>query len=208
MEEFEDENQLESNGFTITKDELLEAIAKSEGLNYGNKKKVNYTPLFKHPLDVSESRYLHESNLRRILSCKVSSQAITAIGKCDAWVLEEVYMRHGPECLGERNGTTPLHLAVQMNSIDCVMVLVNIGVDLNVPNHLGYTPLYVARLNGFSEIEKLLASHNATLKSSKIVIKPISTILEVTPERRSEVSPPPKSKYSEYHRVINSNHYF
>lgn len=194
--------------FTITEDELLEAIAKSEGLQQRSSKKVVYTPLYKHPLPVSDERFLHEENLKRILSCKVSTQGITAVAKGDAWTLEEVYMRHGMDCMEDRHGTSPLHLAVQTNNLDCAMVLVNIGVDLNSPNLLGYTPLYVAQLNGFQEIAKLLREHNASLQSSRVTVVPAETVLEVQPERRSNVPKSPSSRFSEYYRVTNAREYY
>lgn len=199
--------QLE-DGFSITEDELLEAIASSEGLNSRSKPKIVYTPLYKHPLPASDKRFLHEENLKQILSARVPLQGISAVAKGDAWTLEEVYMRHGMDAMKDRNGTTPLHLAVQMNNVDCCMVLVNIGVDLNAPNLLGYTPLYVADLNKFQEISKLLRDHNASLKSSKIAVNPGQSPLDVVPERRSEVPRGPASQHSEYYRVTNARQYF
>lgn len=199
--------QLE-DGFTITEDELLEAIANSEGLNSRTKPKIVYTPLYKHPLPVSDKRFLHEENLKKILSARVAMQGISAIAKGDAWVLEEVYMRHGMDAMKDRHGTTPLHLAVQMNNLDCCMVLVNIGVDLNAPNLLGYTPLYVAELNNFQEIAKLLRDYNASLKSSKISVNPAVSALDVFPERKTELPREPASQYSEYYRVTNARHYY
>lgn len=81
--------------------DLMNAIAKGEGLYTvprftPHHSTVHYTPLYKHPLPVSsEARYDHEHNLTRILSAKVPLQGMAAIAKCDAWALEEVYMRHG-----------------------------------------------------------------------------------------------------------------
>lgn len=48
----------------------------------------------------------------------------------------------------DKNGSSVVHLAVQMNNIDCLMVLINIGVDLNKKNTLGFTPLYIANAAG------------------------------------------------------------
>lgn len=200
---------IESCDFSISYDDLLESIAKSEGLQSRSVPKVTYTPLYRHPLDVSEKRFAHEENLRKILSSKVAFQGITSVAKGDAWTLESVYMRHGMACLGDRHGTTPLHLAVQMNYLDCVMVLANIGVDLNIPNLLGYTPLYVAKLNGFHDIDRFLMERKACLKPSTVTVNPTTTVLEVIPERQStNQSKPPASQYKEYYRVTYAKQYF
>ena len=124
--------------------QLLKSVARSDGLNAREGKIKGYLPLFKHPLPVSDTRYLHEDTLRKILSCKISFQGMAAITRGDAWVLEEVYMRGGPDTLQGKNGSSPIHLAVQMKSIDCIMVLINIGVDLNVVNNMGFTPRFLA----------------------------------------------------------------
>ena len=166
---------------------ILTAIARSEGLNIDKSKPYNprYTPIFKHPLPLSDHRYEHEQNLRRILSCKLEFQAIAAISQSDGWTLEEVYMRGGPAVLGKKNGTSPLHMAIQMNSIDCLMVLFNIGVNVNETNSMGYTPLHVAISNGFTEIEKMLREKGAKLEI-KTDDPPESTVLDVFPEKKYE----------------------
>ena len=53
-------------------------------------------------------------------------------------------MRFGDIVLSDKNGSSVVHLAVQFNNIDCLLVLINIGVDLNKKNALGFTPLYIA----------------------------------------------------------------
>lgn len=203
---------LESGDLSITYDALLDSIAKSEGLQSSSVPKVTYTPLYRHPLDVSEKRFAHEENLRKILSSKVAYQGITAVAKGDAWTLESVYMRHGMACLCDRHGTTPLHLAVQMNNLDCVMVLANINVDLNIPNLLGYTPLYVAKLNGYDDIERFLVERKASLKPSTVTVHPTTTVLEVIPERQSSNSQTTSkgagSQYKEYYRVNYAKQYY
>lgn len=164
---------------------ILTAIARSEGLNIDKTQPYDarYTPIFKHPLPLSDHRFEHERNLRKILSCRAEFQANAAISQGDGWTLEEVYMRGGNRVLGKKNGTSPLHMAIQMNSIDCLMVLLNIGVDVNEPNSLGYTPLHVAITNGFREIEKLLRDNDAKLEI-RTEEPPESTVLDVYPEKR------------------------
>jgi hypothetical protein len=165
---------------------LMVAVAKSEGLNVKKGKNAvpTYTPIFKHPLPISEHKFYHENNLKRIMSCKKEFQAIAAISQCDGWVLEEVYMRGGKEVLGEKNGNTPLHMAIQMGSIDCLLVLMNIGVDVNKVNSLGFTPLQIAVSKGEKHIEKLLREHGARLEPAIEDQAPDVTVLEIHPEQK------------------------
>ncbi len=120
------------------------------------------------------------------MSCKKEFQAIAAISQCDGWVLEEVYMRGGREVLGDKNGNPPLHMAIQMGSIDCLLVLMNIGVDVNKVNSLGFTPLQIAESKGEVEIAKLLKEHGARLEPAIEDQAPEVTILEIKPEQKYE----------------------
>ncbi len=167
---------------------LMVAVAKSEGLNVRKAKNAvpTYTPIFKHPLPISEHKFYHENNLKRIMSCKKEFQAIAAISQCDGWVLEEVYMRGGREVLGDKNGNPPLHMAIQMGSIDCLLVLMNNGVDVNKVNSLGFTPLQIAESKGEVEIAKLLKEHGARLEPAIEDQAPEVTILEIKPEQKYE----------------------
>eukprot|EP01036_Dinobryon_divergens_P024238 gene24238-32670_t len=175
---------------------LLRAIARSEGLQngkvdtidkptaVGNKK---YFPILKHPLPVSISRHDHEKALCKVMSTPVEYQGIAAITLGDAWALEEVFMRSGDIVLKGKNGSYPIHVAVQLNSIDCVMVLIHIGVDINKSNALGFTPLQLAKSSGHSQMETLLLQHKAQLYCDAEAEKVINhkTVLDVIPERHS-----------------------
>ncbi len=164
---------------------LLRAIARSEGLKNKNNKIKGYLPLFKHPLPVSDNRHEHESVLKRVLSCKLEYQGIASITLGDAWSLEEVYMRSGRIVLTDRNGSSPLHLAVQMNSIDCIMVLINIGVELSGRNDMGFTPMFIAHSAGFTQLVQLLRENNALMFVEPKHETPSGTILDVYPEVHS-----------------------
>ena len=163
--------------------QLLRSVARSEGLHSTDTKIKGYLPIFKHPLPVSDSRFAHEDILRKILSCKLEYQGMAAITKGDAWVLEEVYMRGGPPILQGKNGSTPIHLAVQMKSIDCIMVLINIGVDLNVVNNMGFTPRFLAHSAQATQIEKLLVENGAKMVLESHFEAPLTTVLDVVPEK-------------------------
>jgi hypothetical protein len=161
---------------------LFTSVAKSEGLNVGNQRPY-YNPIYRHPLSLSENRYEREANLRRIISCKIPFQGMAAITKGDSWCLEEVFMQHGLACLSSKDGVHPLHIAIQLNQVDCVQVLLNIGIDVNIPNDYGFTPLRVAKTAGLDEIVELLSQHNALENVSVSDEAPSTTVLEVYPEQ-------------------------
>lgn len=189
----DEHNNNDDDDYTPEEIELLNSIARSEGLhNHRLLSRTVYTPLLHHPLPVSDRRYQHENILRRVMSCKPSFQGMAAISQGDAWTLEEVYMLGGPVTLSPKNGNYPIHLAVQMKNIDCVMVLINIGVDLNVVNGLGYTPLYLAHMGGSHEIIKLLTENHALMRVDTNSHVPIcKNGLDVYPEPtdRSDILP-------------------
>jgi ankyrin repeat protein len=70
-----------------------------------------------------------------------------------------------------------------MDSIDCVMVLIKMGVNINQPNSMGFTPLFLAQSLGRPEIAKLLNESNAKLYE-EMEEEPEVTALEVYPESR------------------------
>jgi hypothetical protein len=92
-------------------------------------------------------------------------------------------MRGGPATLTGKNGSMPVHLAVKMKSVDCMMVLINIGVDLNSINSFGFTPRFLARSERSVEIEQLLAENNAEYVVEEQTDGPDRTVLDVVPGR-------------------------
>ncbi len=185
--------------------DLLRAIARSEGLNCKDNRIKGYLPLFKHPLPVSDNRHEHESVLKRVLSCKIEFQGIAAITLGDAWSLEEIYMRNGKVALKDKNGSSPLHLAVQMNSIDCIMVLINIGVELSSRNVLGFTPMFIAHSAGFTQIVQLLRENKAQMFIETAAEAPSHTVLDVQPEVRQKVR---ESNMNEFLRLPGKSSYY
>lgn len=132
---------------------------------------------------------------------------MTAITRGDAWVLEEVYMRGGPSTLQGKNGSTPIHLAVQMKSIDCIMVLINIGVDLNVVNNMGFTPRFLAHSANATQIEKLLVENGALMVLQSHFESPLSTVLDVTPLKGTNSAPIQSSLNSFLHLPGGASQY-
>lgn len=125
-----------------------------------------FKPLFKHPLPVSEHRLYRDETLRRIECVPIHKQAAGAVARKDAWVLEELYMRGSPVDVPDANGFTPLHLAVQLNDYECIMVLLNIGVDFNATTLLGFTPLYLSIATCAKQAETLLREKGAKMTTS------------------------------------------
>lgn len=161
---------------------LLRAIAKSTSVVSPGQSRMGYKALYRHPLTVSKHRFEHEVVLNRIMSCPLHKQAAAAIVSRDAHSLEEVFIRGAPVDIADPiNGFTPLHLAVQLGSLECVMVLLNIGVDVNAASSSGATPLFLSGSQGMTEVKALLLERGA--KSDRKSCKGVhsSTILTYRP---------------------------
>lgn len=156
---------------------------------------LRFSPLFKHPLPMSEERYAREAALRRVMSARLSAQAAGAVALREPWVLEEVYMRGNsvnpsdfflvnrqtgaPATVPNSNGFTPLHLAVQLNDIQCIRVLLNIGVDIDAVTASGFTPLYISIATGSKEAEALLREKGARMHVDTKKRVPGATVLDL-----------------------------
>ena len=51
---------------------------------------------------------------------------------------------------------TPLSIAAQFGNVQEVLALIEAGADINVCNHIGWTPLYMAAGNGHDGVVKAL----------------------------------------------------
>lgn len=126
------------------------------------------------------ARYHHERLLKRILTSSFDKQVLAAITLNDAWCLEECYLRGAPVDVIDRCGVTPLHLAAQLDRVDCCMVLVNIGVDVNASKLDGMTPIGLAIASKSERciryLHELGARENATKMSTRRTAA--STVLE------------------------------
>jgi ankyrin repeat protein len=117
--------------------------------------------------------------LNRVLCAKIEDQAAVAVSLGDPWVLEEIYMRGAPVEVAGKSGYRPIHLAVQKNQFECIMVLIGIGVDINVVTVSGVTPLYMARASGAVQAAEVLIEKGAKLMIDPMRIAPGVTVLEV-----------------------------
>ena len=144
---------------------LLKALAKNQALTSPSRSRpTRFQPILKHPLPVSDHSAAHDANYRRATCCALHCQAAAAVTFGDAWVLEELYMQGAPMGIQDKNGFAPIHLAVQLNSFVCVMVLINAGANVNVTNLSGVTPLYLAVASGASECASLLRENGGVME--------------------------------------------
>lgn len=178
----------------LTKEEdqerLIKAVCRGEALT-SPLKVVNipktFAPLFRHPLPISDHSGFHEYNLKRVQCCKLPKQAAAAVTLADAWVLEEVYMNGAPVDIPDKNGYSPIHTAVKVNSFECVMALINMGVDVNAQSLTGVTPLFLARSVSSKEIIKALVENEAVLEVKNHDEVPPIGFLEVGRHRNTSL---------------------
>lgn len=98
-------------------------------------------------------------------------------------------MRQGEVALGPKYGNYPLHIALQQNSVDCVLVLLRIGIDINVNNKMGDTPLYLATSLGHTHLVQLLEENGAKMYNKKSDNIPSTFMaLDVEPDYRIEAN--------------------
>lgn len=168
--------------------ELLKKVCRDEPVTRPGNPSLNpalkrFVSVFKHPMPLSVERPIHEKQLRRVLCMRLDKQAQAAATLGNAWVLEEVYMRGGPVHLADRTGFTPLHMAVNNNNFECIMVLLNIGaegkVDINATTTSGMTPLFLARAAGAGQAQALLEEQGARLHAEPKSIAPGHTVLDL-----------------------------
>ena len=161
---------------------LLRAIAKSTSVVATGSCRAGYKPYYRHPLPVSKYRHDHDVVIKKIMSCPLEKQAAAAVVSRDAFTLEEVFMKGAPVHLKDNmNGYTPLHLAVQSNNIECVMLLLHIGVDVNALSASGATSLYLAGAPELLEIRTLLLAAGAKSEKERKQVVHTSTVLTYTP---------------------------
>ena len=103
----------------------------------------------------------------------------------DAWVLEEMYMRGAPIDYIDSSGFSPIHLAVQINNFECVMVLIKMGADVNAQTLAGTTPLFLARAAGARETEQVLIEAGGVMQVMNPNEVPPMGILEHSPRGKA-----------------------
>lgn len=58
--------------------------------------------------------------------------------------------------VSDENGQTPLHMAADKDSVDCIMILLKNGANINAADNEGTTPLHAAVIRGSVDVTKTL----------------------------------------------------
>ena len=165
---------------------LYSAIARGVSIRKSGTplKAYSYRPLLHHPLPASDAKPAREATLRKVMYAELDRQVLTAVVLNDAWVLEECYMNGASTEIADKNGFTPLHIAAQMNYYDCVMVLCNIGVNVNARTKFGDTALYIAEAGGSTQAAKILREHKGVIEhDAKKELSGSVPLLEIKADR-------------------------
>jgi ankyrin repeat protein len=99
---------------------------------------------------------------------------LNAVKTSNATAVRTLVRQHADVNLAEPDGTTPLHHAVQQNSIDITKLLIEAGANPKAANRYGVTPLSLACVNGNPDIVDALlkagADPNAALPSGETAL--------------------------------------
>jgi len=88
----------------------------------------------------------------------------------------------------DAEGVTPLHNAVESNSVDCVKLLLNAGHPVNPKTQAGSTPLHMAAAAGAGDISTVLIENHANLNArDKLGSTPLLLAVLANKQTASEV---------------------
>jgi len=126
---------------------------------------ARWTPLYKHPLPDGIERFEAEVLYDRLRTTHPRKRVAAALAHGNPWVLEELYIRGCPveEPVG-RSEMRPVHLCCKFNFHECLQVLLNIGIDVNVRTIDGNTPLFMAVAADATECIHLLEEAGAKME--------------------------------------------
>lgn len=98
----------------------------------------------------------------------------------------DLLIKHGADVNAiYRDGRTALHASIvkETSSWDCTRSLLESKVDVNRPDHFGYTPLHIAALNEFSSCAFMLIEYGADITArTNGGVSALSFIVRRTPE--------------------------
>lgn len=82
-----------------------------------------------------------------------------------AYIVGKLILAGANANMPDRNGQTPTHLACQRTNTDCLDELFKVpnGVDLEIKNFAGFTPLHEAVLARCTRTVRCLAQHGANV---------------------------------------------
>jgi hypothetical protein len=125
---------------------------------------TKFKPLFSHPLPTSRPRFDAERMMKKLNNMPRNQRVAAAAAWGLAWCIEELYMQGCPVSVANNTGYTPLHIAARFDFVDCVQVILNIGmepsalVEINAETKSYLTPLRVAICSNAVNSARLLAS--------------------------------------------------
>ena len=125
---------------------------------------TKFKPLFSHPLPTSQPRFDAERMMKKLNNMPRDQRTAAAASWGLAWCIEELYMQGCSVSIANNTGYTPLHIAARFDFVDCVQVIVNIGlepsskVDINAETKSFLTPLRVAISSNSVNCARALAS--------------------------------------------------
>ena len=150
---------------------------------YGNHF-TKFKPMYAHPLPTSRPRYDAERMMKKLNNMPRQERVAAAASWGLAWCIEELYMQGCPVSQENATGFTPLHVACRFDFIDCVTVLMNIGleptagIDVNDETMNFLTPLEVAISSNSAKCAAYLASKGG-LRRIERPIEGYRSILDV-----------------------------
>ncbi|XP_034017583.1 ankyrin repeat domain-containing protein 9 [Thalassophryne amazonica] len=106
----------------------------------------------------------------RVCRCAPSSHVALAV-RYDRRVILELILRHRPACSCADGGSTPLHLACELQRPDVVVMLLGHGVSPCVPDRDGRTPLDVI-LEEVRDSEEALGGHRRRCLDNLLMFMP------------------------------------
>ena len=131
---------------------------------------TKFKPLFSHPLPTSRPRFDAERMMKKLNNMPRNQRTAAAAAWGQAWCIEELYMQGCPVGIANNTGFTPLHIAARFDFVDCIRVILNIGiepsskVDVNAETTNFLTPLRIAISGNAVESARLLASKGGVEK--------------------------------------------
>ncbi|GMH66620.1 hypothetical protein TrLO_g6671 [Triparma laevis f. longispina] len=143
-----------------------------------------FKPMYAHPLPTSRPRYDAERMMKKLNNMPRQERVAAATSWGLAWCIEELYMQGCPVSQKNATGFTPLHVACRFDFIDCVTVLMNIGleptagIDVNDETMNFLTPLEVAISSNSAKCAAYLASKGG-LRRIERPIEGYRSILDV-----------------------------
>ncbi|KAL7806694.1 ankyrin repeat-containing domain protein [Trichoderma aethiopicum] len=149
--------------------EAIEALLRA-GAEVNGKDKAGSTPLHKavRRMDIADTSTTQMDIAKRLIESGADVNATDAEGRTALSLAAENGMadvtallidRKAKVSIATKNGRTALHLAIEYKHI--AKILLDYGAAINAKDSNGYTPLYLAMMNGLAEVAAFLIDRGA-----------------------------------------------